>query len=94
MVANLKVRVPSEGDLTNPKHKRAVPEEFSEVTVLVADLVGFTDFCSNKSPVEVVYSLNRLFSKFDALVAKHTGVEKIKTVGDAYICECPFINAC
>lgn len=60
------------------------PEEYSEVTVLTADIVGFTDFCSNKSPAEVVFTLSQLFSEFDALVLKYN-LEKMKTVGDAYI---------
>ncbi len=71
--------------VANLKHKKAEPEEFQDVTVLCADIAGFTDFCSNKSPVEVVYNLNQLFSLFDALVLSYPQLEKIKTVGDAYI---------
>ncbi len=70
--------------INNLKHKRAEPEYFSEVTVLFADIVGFTDFCSHKTPAEVVLVLSGLFLKFDELVHRHN-VEKIKTVGDAYI---------
>lgn len=70
--------------INNLKHKKAEPEYFNEVTVLFADIVGFTDFCSNKTPAEVVFVLSGLFLKFDELVHKHN-VEKIKTVGDAYI---------
>ena len=70
--------------IANLKHKKAEPENFKDVTVLCADIVGFTDFCSNKSPAEVVYVLSQLFLKFDEIVNKYN-VEKIKTVGDAYI---------
>jgi adenylate cyclase len=64
--------------------KKLEPEEFGDVTLLCADIVGFTDFCADKSPAEVVYILNKLFSKFDELVVKYE-LEKVKTVGDAYI---------
>jgi class 3 adenylate cyclase len=70
--------------INNLKHKKAEPEYFNEVTVLFADIVGFTDFCSNKTPAEVVHVLSGLFLRFDELVHKYN-VEKIKTVGDAYL---------
>ena len=52
--------------------------------MLCADIVGFTDYCSTKSPAEVVHLLSHLFLRFDELVHKYN-VEKIKTIGDAYI---------
>jgi len=52
--------------------------------VLFADLVGFTDLAAKLTPQQVVEMLNRLFSGFDDLAAKH-GLEKIKTIGDAYM---------
>lgn len=61
-----------------------VADEFSEATVLFADIVDFTVFCSNRSPREVVSMLNQVFSRFDTLVEKYD-VEKIKTQGDCYI---------
>ncbi|HAX78687.1 MAG TPA: adenylate/guanylate cyclase with GAF sensor(s) [Cyanobacteria bacterium UBA11372] len=61
-----------------------IADSFSEVSVLFADLVGFTDFSSQKSPTELVEFLNLIFSKFDLLSQKH-GLEKIKTIGDAYM---------
>jgi adenylate cyclase len=54
------------------------------VTVLFADIVGFTAFSRNSGPTELVKLLNDLFSKFDDLVEKHR-VEKIKTIGDGYM---------
>jgi adenylate cyclase len=54
------------------------------VTVLFADLVGFTELSRKLRAGEVVDLLNDLFSRFDSLVERH-GAEKIKTIGDAYM---------
>jgi adenylate cyclase len=54
------------------------------VTVLFADIVGFTPLSERLSPSEVVALLDRVFARWDALAARH-GVEKIKTIGDAYM---------
>lgn len=59
-------------------------DRFDHVTVLFADIVGFTSFAADNEPEEVVSVLNEIFSGFDALAEKH-GVEKIKTIGDAYM---------
>ncbi len=61
-----------------------IADHFPEVTVLFADIVGFTELSSSISPEELVKLLNRIFSKFDNLAEKH-GLEKIKTIGDAYM---------
>lgn len=61
-----------------------IADEHQEATVLFADLVDFTPFASAAEPEEVVSFLNDVFSKFDALVERHA-LEKIKTVGDAYM---------
>lgn len=61
-----------------------IADSFSEVSVLFADLVGFTNFSAQKSPTELVEILNLIFSKFDLLSQQH-GLEKIKTIGDAYM---------
>ena len=53
--------------------------------ILFADIVGFTEVASTKPAVEVVRYLDGLFSKFD-LVCLATHVEKIKTIGDCYMC--------
>lgn len=55
-----------------------------EVTVLVADLVGFTALTLHVDPHQVVSLLNEVFSTFDLLAEEH-GLEKIKTIGDAYM---------
>lgn len=62
----------------------AVAERFANVTVMFADLVGFTAFTAASDASTVVELLNRLFSEFDDLV-DHVGVEKIKTIGDGYM---------
>jgi class 3 adenylate cyclase len=54
------------------------------VTVLFADLVGFTELSRKLRAGDVVDLLNDLFSRFDSLVERH-GAEKIKTIGDAYM---------
>lgn len=54
------------------------------VTVLFADIVGFTRWSRGISPGQVVSILNDLFSEFDALAERH-GAEKIKTIGDGYM---------
>src|SRR5262249_10539330 len=59
-------------------------EGYESVTVLFADIVGFTSFSQMVTPSELVKFLNEVFSKFDAL-SEDYGLEKIKTIGDAYM---------
>ncbi len=61
-----------------------IAETFSDVTVLFADLSGFTEFSEHVDPRQVVGLLDEIFSTFDHLAHAH-GVEKIKTIGDAYM---------
>jgi class 3 adenylate cyclase len=61
-----------------------IAEGFPVVTVLFADVVDFTPFAAVTPPERVVGVLDRVFSAFDDLVERH-GVEKIKTIGDAYM---------
>jgi len=61
-----------------------IADGYSEATVLFADIVDFTTMASGADPVEVVNKLNEIFSDFDGLASKH-GLEKIKTIGDAYM---------
>jgi class 3 adenylate cyclase len=61
-----------------------IAENYNEATVLFADVVNFTPFAAGLAPEKVVGFLNGIFSQFDELVEKH-GLEKIKTVGDAYM---------
>lgn len=61
-----------------------IAERFEEVTVLFADIVDFTPLSASIPPEELVNLLNDIFSLFDHLAEKH-GLEKIKTIGDAYM---------
>jgi class 3 adenylate cyclase len=61
-----------------------IADSFPEVSVLFADLVGFTRISSSTSPEMLVSLLNEVFSAFDRLAEKHQ-VEKIKTIGDSYM---------
>lgn len=65
------------------EHK-ALADGFEEVTVLFSDIVGFTPLSERLPPETIVGLLNRIFSAFDTLAEKH-GLEKIKTIGDAYM---------
>ncbi|HBE16182.1 MAG TPA: hypothetical protein DEG17_20645 [Cyanobacteria bacterium UBA11149] len=66
------------------REELTIADHFSEVTVLFADIVGFTELASNTSPIELVEILNEIFSEFDRLTEIHS-LEKIKTIGDAYM---------
>jgi len=61
-----------------------IAEQFNDVTILFADLVGFTPLAARLNPIELVKLLNHIFSRFDQLVDQ-LGLEKIKTIGDAYM---------
>ena len=67
--------------------EQGIADGFAEVTVVFADLVGFTQMSSEMPPAEVVSLLNGLFTRFDE-AAHDLGIEKIKTVGDAYMAVC------
>ncbi|MBE9146271.1 adenylate/guanylate cyclase domain-containing protein [Planktothrix mougeotii] len=63
---------------------KAIASAIEEVTILFADIVGFTPLSSKVPPIELVGVLNEMFSIFDNL-AEQNGLEKIKTIGDAYM---------
>ncbi len=64
--------------------KASIADGFAEVTVLFADLVGFTELSARLPPGQLVELLNRIFSELDDL-SERGGLEKIKTIGDAYM---------
>ena len=66
---------------------KTIADHYDEVTVLFSDIVSFTDTTSNYSAEDIVSSLNDLIRMFDKR-AKKMGVEKIKTIGDAYMAAC------
>ncbi|MEA5519632.1 adenylate/guanylate cyclase domain-containing protein, partial [Limnoraphis robusta] len=61
-----------------------IANSHESVTVLFADIAGFTKLTSSISPTQLVELLSQLFSRFDQLVEKY-GLEKIKTIGDGYM---------
>ncbi len=63
---------------------QTIADGYAEATILFADLVGFTRMSTTVTPEQLVIMLNRLFSRFDELTGRF-GVEKIKTIGDAYM---------
>lgn len=66
------------------QNETTIAEYFPEVTVLFADIVGFTALSAVMNPIDLVELLNKIFSRFDVLCDRH-GLEKIKTIGDAYM---------
>ena len=62
----------------------SIADEYQQVSVLFADIVGFTPLAADLEPRELVDMLSGLFSAFDDLVAD-LGLEKIKTIGDSYM---------
>lgn len=61
-----------------------IADSYPQATVLFADIVGFTTLSATREPTEVLLLLNGLFTKFDEAAKRH-GIEKIKTIGDAYM---------
>jgi len=61
-----------------------IAEKLTNVSVLFADIVEFTKLSGRITPEELVEGLDRIFSEFDLLAEKY-GLEKIKTIGDAYM---------
>jgi guanylate cyclase len=64
--------------------EQVIADRHDDVTVLFADVVGFTRISSRLSPARLIADLNDLFSAFDAICDRQ-GIEKIKTIGDAYL---------
>ena len=62
----------------------SVIDKLSQVTIIYADIVGFTAWCSDKNPEEVVNMLSEIFTNFDNLCLVHN-VYKVHTIGDCYV---------
>jgi class 3 adenylate cyclase len=60
-------------------------KQFDMVTVMFTDFKGFTQISEKLSPSQLVEEIHICFKAFDAIIAKHN-IEKIKTIGDAYMC--------
>jgi adenylate cyclase len=77
-------RLKGRSKLTANHLNQAIVDSYPNVTVLFADIVGFTAFSEMVSPGVMVDVLNDLFTRFDH-IAEHRGLEKIKTIGDSYM---------
>jgi class 3 adenylate cyclase len=66
------------------RQETSIADGHADVAVLFADIVNFTRLSEEMSPNETVHLLNEVFSEFDLLAEKY-GIEKIKTIGDAYM---------
>lgn len=64
---------------------RVTPRRYESATILFTDFVGFTAYSENKDPEDLLYDLEACYSLFDEIVEKY-GLEKLKTIGDAYMC--------
>jgi class 3 adenylate cyclase len=64
--------------------ERVIADHYEQASVLFSDIVNFTPFSESNPPQEIVSVLNGLFTEFDRL-ADRFGLEKIKTIGDAYM---------
>ncbi|QLE41250.1 PAS domain S-box protein [Nostoc sp. C052] len=62
----------------------SIAEDFIDVAVLFADIIGFSEIAASMSAIQLVNLLNPIFSAFDCLTEKH-GLERIKTINDAYM---------
>jgi class 3 adenylate cyclase len=62
----------------------SLAESFGEVTLLFSDIVGFTVLTEHLAPKHVLEILDQVFSEFDLAADRH-GIEKVKTIGDAYM---------
>ncbi|MBK8567050.1 MAG: hypothetical protein IPN76_27905 [Saprospiraceae bacterium] len=64
----------------------ATARQFPEATILFTDFKNFTTIAETLTPTQLVNELNECFRAFDHIISQHTGIEKIKTIGDAYLC--------
>ena len=64
---------------------KSYARKHDQVSVLFSDIKGFTSIAENLTPVKLVTQLDEVFGAFDNIIAKY-GIEKIKTIGDAYMC--------
>lgn len=77
-------RLKGRPEVTAEGFNEVIADSFKDVTVLFADIVEFTKFSEGVSPEVLVDVLNEIFTRFDS-IADHRGLEKIKTIGDAYM---------
>ncbi|MFT6557064.1 MAG: class 3 adenylate cyclase [Sneathiella sp.] len=66
------------------ENDKVAPRFFSDATILFIDIVGFTSFAEKAEPATLINMLNSYFSEFDTVMERF-GLEKLKTIGDAYM---------
>jgi adenylate cyclase len=66
---------------------KVTPRLYENVAILFCDIVDFSLFCNNHTPDEVVNSLEEIVENFEILATKHQ-IQKMKTIGDAFMCSC------
>ncbi len=77
--------LPEETAIELKQSGKVLAKKFESVTVLFTDFEGFTNYAEKLTPEQLVESVDYYFSKFDEIIEKYT-LEKIKTIGDAYMC--------
>ena len=77
--------LPEETAIELKQNGRVKAKKYESVTVLFTDFKGFTNYSEKLSPEALVETVSFYFSKFDNIIEKY-GLEKIKTIGDAYMC--------
>ncbi|WP_246019996.1 adenylate/guanylate cyclase domain-containing protein [Muriicola soli] len=77
--------MPEETALELKEYGKVKARKYESVTVLFTDFKGFTSYSEDLSPEALVETIDFYFSKFDAIIENY-GLEKIKTIGDSYMC--------
>ena len=65
---------------------KAKPRKFNDVSVLFTDFKNFSGIAESMSPEDLVNELDHCFKGFDYIISQYPSIEKIKTIGDAYMC--------
>lgn len=68
------------------EYGKAKARKYDQVTVMFSDFVNFTSISEQLSPEELVEELDKCFKAFDFILSQYDDIEKIKTIGDAYMC--------
>lgn len=77
--------LPKETAAELKKYGKALPKNHPGVSIMFSDIENFTSIAEQLSPEDLVETLDFYFKEFDQIIIKH-GIEKIKTIGDAYMC--------
>lgn len=83
--------LPTEVAMELKQTGESIAKQYNHVSVLFTDFVNFTGISEELSPTELVAEVHKNFTAFDAIIENH-GLEKIKTIGDAYLAVCGLPN--